>query len=209
MGIMEDIHQAVVDGNVDAASTGVQSALSSKIDADEILNQALIPAMDLVGRKFGDGEYFIPQVLWAAKAMQGGMERLRPHFAEGRETEKGRIIIGTAKGDIHDIGKNLVGMMLEGAGFKIVDLGVDVDSTRFVEAAQAEKGQIIAISALLTTTMPTMEDVVSLVRERGLSTKVMVGGAPLDQAFCDEIGADAYGTDAVDAVRKAREILGV
>ena len=209
MGIMEDIHQAVVGGNVESASAGVESALSSGTDADDILNQALIPAMDLVGRKFGEGEYFIPQVLWAAKAMQGGMNLLRPHFADGRDTEKGRIIIGTAKGDIHDIGKNLVGMMLEGAGFKIVDLGVDVDSARFVQAAREEQGQIIAISALLTTTMPTMSDVVAGVREQGLSTLVMVGGAPVDQAFCDEIGADAYGTDAVDAVRKARELLSV
>ncbi len=208
MGTMEDIHQAVVEGKVEEVGAGVETALSSGTAADDILNQALVPAMDLVGEKFGEGEYFIPQVLWAAKAMQAGMELLRPHFAEDRETDKGRIIIGTAKGDIHDIGKNLVGMMLEGAGFQVVDLGVDVDPVRFVDAAEEHNGRIIAVSALLTTTMPAMEDVVKLVRERGLNTKVMIGGAPVDEAFREEIGADGYGTDAVDAVRKARVFMG-
>lgn len=207
MGTMEDIYQAVVEGKVDDAAAGIESAISSGTDVDEILNQALVPAMDLVGEKFGEGEYFIPQVLWSAKAMQAGMDLLRPLFAEGRDTDKGRIIIGTAKGDIHDIGKNLVGMMLEGAGFKVVDLGVDVDPARFVETAVDQKGRIIAVSALLTTTMPAMSDVVALVRERGMDTKVIIGGAPVDEAFREEIGADGYGTDAVDAVRKVRELL--
>lgn len=207
MGTLEEIYQAVVDGNVEGTSDRVAKALSSSSSADDILNQALVPAMDLVGERFGEGEYFIPQVLWSAKAMQAGMELLRPHFAEDRDTDKGRIVIGTAKGDIHDIGKNLVGMMLEGAGFQIVDLGVDVDPSRFVDAAQDQNGRVVAVSALLTTTMPAMEHVVSLIRERGLDIKVLVGGAPVDQAFCDEIGADAYGTDAVDAVRKVRELI--
>ena len=207
MGVMEEIYQAVVEGRVEDAAAGVESAISADTDADEVLNRALVPAMDLVGEKFGEGEYFIPQVLWAAKAMQAGMDLLRPHFAEGRATDKGRIVIGTAKGDIHDIGKNLVGMMLEGAGFKVVDLGVDVEPARFVDTAEQENGRIIAVSALLTTTMPAMADVVSLVRERGLDIKVMIGGAPVDEDFREEIGADGYGTDAVDAVRKVRELL--
>ena len=207
MGVMEEIYQAVVEGRVEDTAAGVESAISEDTDADEVLNRALVPAMDLVGEKFGEGEYFIPQVLWAAKAMQAGMELLRPHFAEGRATDKGRIVIGTAKGDIHDIGKNLVGMMLEGAGFKVVDLGVDVEPVRFVDTAEQENGRIIAVSALLTTTMPAMADVVSLTRERGLNIKVMIGGAPVDEAFREEIGADGYGTDAVDAVRKVRELL--
>jgi len=207
VGVMEEIYQAVVEGRVEDAAAGVDSAISEDTDADEILNRALVPAMDLVGEKFGEGEYFIPQVLWAAKAMQAAMDLLRPHFAEGRDTDKGRIVIGTAKGDIHDIGKNLVGMMLEGAGFKVVDLGVDVDPARFVDTAEQEKGRIIAVSALLTTTMPAMADVVSMVRERGLDAKVVIGGAPVDEAFREEIGADGYGTDAVDAVRKVRELL--
>lgn len=207
MGIMEDIYQAVVEGKVEDACAGVEAALSSGTDADEILNRALVPAMDLVGEKFGEGEYFIPQVLWAAKAMQAGVNLLRPHFAEGRDEDKGRIVIGTAKGDIHDIGKNLVGMMFEGAGFQVMDLGVDVDPGRFVDAAQEHNARIIAVSALLTTTMPAMGDVVAIVRERGLNTRVMIGGAPVDEAFCEEIGAHGYGTDAVDAVRKARALM--
>ncbi|MGD8386677.1 MAG: corrinoid protein [Desulfobacteraceae bacterium] len=207
MGILEEIYQAVVDGNVEGTADGVKKALGSNSNADDVLNQALVPAMDLVGEKFGEGEYFIPQVLWSAKAMQAGMDLLRPHFSEDRRTDKGRIVIGTAKGDIHDIGKNLVGMMLEGAGFQIVDLGVDVDPKQFVDTAEDQDGRVVAISALLTTTMPTMESVVSLIRERGLDIKVLIGGAPVDQAFCDEIGADAYGTDAVDAVRKVRELM--
>ena len=207
MGTLEEIYQGVVDGNVEGTADRVAKALSSSSSADDILNRALVPAMDLVGEKFGEGEYFIPQVLWSAKAMQAGMELLRPHFTEDRDAYKGRIVIGTAKGDIHDIGKNLVGMMLEGAGFQIVDLGVDVDPRRFVDAAQDQNGRVVAVSALLTTTMPAMENVVSLIRERGLDIKVLVGGAPVDQAFCDEIGADAYGTDAVDAVRKVRELI--
>ncbi len=207
MGVMEEIYQAVVEGRVEDASAGVEAALSSSTDPDEVLNRALVPAMDLVGKKFGEGDYFIPQVLWAAKAMQAGMNLLRPHFAEGRDTDRGRIVIGTAKGDIHDIGKNLVGMMLEGAGFKVLDLGVDVEPARFVDTAEQENGRIIAVSALLTTTMPAMADVVSMVRERGLEAKVVIGGAPVDEVFRDEIGADGYGTDAVDAVRKVRELL--
>jgi len=209
VGHIEEIYQAVVGGNVDAASEGVQKAVDAQTDADEILNKAMVPAMDLVGEKFGEGEYFIPQVLWSAKAMQAGMEILRPLFAEDQKMDKGSIVIGTSKGDIHDIGKNLVAMMLEGAGFKIVDLGVDVDPARFVETAEQEGSAVIAVSALLTTTMPAMKEVVSLVRERRLGTKVVIGGAPVDQGFCDEIGADAYGTDAVDAVKKIRSLLGV
>ena len=207
MGTLEEIYQAVVEGNVEGTAVGVKTALASNSNADDVLNQALVPAMDLVGEKFGEGEYFIPQVLWSAKAMQAGMDLLRPHFAEDRRADKGRIVIGTAKGDIHDIGKNLVAMMLEGAGFQIVDLGVDVGPDQFVDTAQAQDGRVVAISALLTTTMPTMESVVSLIRERGLDIKVIIGGAPVDQTFCDEIGADAYGTDAVDAVRKVRELI--
>jgi 5-methyltetrahydrofolate--homocysteine methyltransferase len=204
---MEDIYQAVLEGRVDDVAGLVESALASGVSAEEILNRAMITAMDLVGKKFGDGEYFIPQVLWSAKAMQAGMDLLRPLFADSADSDRGKVIIGTARGDIHDIGKNLVGMMLEGAGFNVVDLGVDVDPVKFVETAVAENGRVIAVSALLTTTMPAMQDVVNLVRERGLDTKVIIGGAPVDETFREEIGADGYGIDAVDAVRKVRELL--
>ncbi|MFP3927865.1 MAG: corrinoid protein [Desulfobacteraceae bacterium] len=208
MSGIEAIHRAVLEGDVEGASDGIKEALSSGIGPEHILDESLVPAMDLVGEKFGQGEYFIPQVLWSAKAMQACMEILRPLFAEAEATEKGTVVIGTAKGDIHDIGKNLVGMILEGAGFKVVDIGVDVDPARFVETAAEHGGDIIAVSALLTTTMPSMEKVVGLVREQGLPAKVLIGGAPVDQSFCLEIGADAYGADAMEAVDKARELMG-
>lgn len=209
MSILEDIYSAVLEGKVDDAAEAVKKALDQQMNVDDILNQGLISAMDLVGERFGEGEIFIPQVLWSAKAMQAGMDLIKPHFETGGTAERGRIIIGTAKGDIHDIGKNLVAMMLEGAGFEVFDLGVDVDPEVFVEKAVEEKGHIIAMSALLTTTMQSMGDVVTILKERGLdSVKTIVGGAPVDEAFCREIGADAYGIDAVDAVKKVRALLG-
>ena len=209
MGLLEKIYDAVVEGKVDGAASGVAQALDSGVEVDDILNGSLIAAMDLVGEKFGEGEVFIPQVLWSAKAMQAGMDLLKRNFPEADQAGRGKIIIGTAKGDIHDIGKNLVAMMLEGAGFRVVDLGVDVAPEHFVEKAIEEKGNIIALSALLTTTMQSMGNVVALKKEKGLSSlKVMIGGAPVDEVFCHEIGADAYGIDARDAVRKARELLG-
>jgi 5-methyltetrahydrofolate--homocysteine methyltransferase len=172
------------------------------------LKKGLLAAMDLVGERFGEGEIFIPQVIWSAKAMQAGMDLLRPHFTEGQQGKSVRIIIGTAEGDIHDIGKNLVGMMLEGAGFEVVDLGVGVKPVQFVEKAVEEKADIIGVSALLTTTMMSMAEVVKLKNEKALSSvKVIIGGAPLSQDFCQEIGADAYGVDAMDAVVKVKELM--
>jgi 5-methyltetrahydrofolate--homocysteine methyltransferase len=206
---IKEIYNAVIEGKVEEASTGVRKALDSNIGVSEILNKALISAMDLVGERFGEGEIFIPQVLWSAKAMQAGMDLLKPRFAPSDHAAAGRVVIGTAKGDIHDIGKNLVAIMLEGAGFEVVDLGVDVPPERFVEKALEEKAQVIAMSALLTTTMQSMGEVVSRLKEKNLShVKVLIGGAPVDQAFCEEIGADAYGMDAVDGVRKVKGLLG-
>jgi 5-methyltetrahydrofolate--homocysteine methyltransferase len=209
LGKIEEIYDAVLEGKVEDAAAGVEDALNSGIEVDDILNRGLISPMDLVGQRFGEGEIFIPQVLWSAKAMQAGMEILKPRLSRTDQAERGRIIIGTAKGDIHDIGKNLVAMMLEGAGFKVFDLGVDVAPETFVEKALEEKGDIIALSALLTTTMQSMGDVVNLIKEKGLSSlKVIIGGAPVDEAFREEIGADAYGVDALEAVRKVRELVG-
>ena len=209
MGIIEEIFNAVVEGKVDEVSGGVKQALGSGIEADDILHKSLISAMELVGERFGEGEVFIPQVLWSAKAMQAGMGLLKPHFSATDQADRGRVIIGTAKGDIHDIGKNLVAMMLEGAGFEVFDLGVDVEPETFIEKAMGERGDIVAVSALLTTTMQSMGDVVALKNEKELSSlKVLIGGAPVDVEFCREIGADAYGIDAMDAVRKAKEMLG-
>jgi 5-methyltetrahydrofolate--homocysteine methyltransferase len=208
MGLLEKIYDAVVEGKVDDAARGVEQALDSGAEADDILNKSLIGAMDLVGEKFGEGEVFIPQVLWSAKAMQAGMDLLKRNFSSVDQAGRGKIIIGTAKGDIHDIGKNLVAMMLEGAGFRVFDLGVDVASEDFVEKAIEENGNIIALSALLTTTMQSMREVVTLIKDKGLfSLKVLIGGAAVDEEFCQDIGADAYGVDARDAVRKARALL--
>jgi len=207
--ILNDIYQAVLEGKLEETSSGVQKALDEKVGANEILNKALIPAMDLVGEKFGEGEIFIPQVLWSAKAMQSGMDLLKPHFESADRADTGKVVIGTAKGDIHDIGKNLVGILLEGSGFQVYDLGVDVAPERFIEKAVEEKADVIAMSALLTTTMQSMGEVVSLLKRKNLSRiKVIIGGAPVDQSFCEEIGADAYGMDAMDGVKRVRGLLG-
>jgi len=210
VGILEDVYNAVIEGKVEDAAAGVEQGLNSGITVDDLLKKGLLSAMDLVGERFGEGEIFIPQVIWSAKAMQAGMDLLRPHFTEGQQQKSARIIIGTAQGDIHDIGKNLVGMMLEGAGFEVVDLGVDIKPEQFVEKAVEEKADIIAVSALLTTTMMSMAEVVSLKNEKALSSlKVIIGGAPLSLNFCKEIGADAYGVDAMDAVAKVKELMGL
>ena len=204
---VKQILDAVVNGRVEEAPGFVKEAMDRGISVDEILNKGLIAAMDFVGERFGEGEIFIPQVLWSAKAMQASMDLLRPHLSSAGGKGMGRIVVGTAQGDIHDIGKNLVAIMLEGAGFEVIDLGVDVAAERFVEQAAANKADVIAISALLTTTMGSMSDVVASLKEKGLSSiKVLVGGAPVDQAFCDEIGADAYGVDAMDGVRRVKEL---
>ena len=210
MGVLEDVYDAVLNGKVEDAATGVEQGLKTGIAVDDILKKGLLAAMDLVGERFGNGEMFIPQVIWSAKAMQGGMELLRAHFTESEQGHSTRIVIGTAEGDIHDIGKNLVGMMLEGAGFEVVDLGVGIKPEQFIEKAVEEKADIIGVSALLTTTMMCMADVVKLRNEKGLSAlKVIIGGAPLSQDFCNEIGADAYGVDAMDAVVKVKQLMGL
>jgi 5-methyltetrahydrofolate--homocysteine methyltransferase len=208
VGILEDVYSAVIDGKVDDAAAGVEQGLNDGITVDDLLKKGLLAAMDLVGERFGEGDIFIPQVIWSAKAMQAGMDLLRPHFTEDQQGKSARIIIGTAEGDIHDIGKNLVGMMLEGAGFEVVDLGVGVKPEQFIEKAVEEKADIIGVSALLTTTMMSMAEVVKLKNEKGLSSlKVIIGGAPLSLNFCKEIGADAYGVDAMDAVVKVKELM--
>lgn len=211
MGILEDIYNAVIDGKVEDAAAGVEQGLSEGIAVDDILKKSLLAAMDLVGERFGEGDIFIPQVIWSAKSMQAGMDLLRPHFTESQQGQSVKIIIGTAQGDIHDIGKNLVGMMFEGAGFEVIDLGVDIKPDQFVDKAVEEKADIIAVSALLTTTMVSMGEVVSIKNEKGLSSslKVIVGGAPLSNDFCKEIGADAYGVDAMDAVAKVKDLMGL
>ena len=185
----------------------VQAHLDQGTDALTILDQALIAAMDEVGRRFSKGIFFVPEMLMAAEAMRAGLEVLRPHLASADIKAKGTIIIGTVKGDIHDIGKNLVSMMLECAGFNVIDLGVDVSKDKFLAAAEKYQAQIIAFSALLTTTMAEMEAVVADVRSRGGGLKTLVGGAPVTASFADEIGADGYSPDAAGAVVVARSLI--
>ena len=206
MTILESIYKAVTEGKVDDAAQGVEQALEAGVQVDEILNKGLVAAMDVVGERFAEGDLFIPQVLWSAKAMQAGMELLSAHFSVQGQGLRGTVVIGTVKGDIHDIGKNLVAMML-GASFRVVDLGVDVAPETFVERAAAEKAQVLGMSALLTTTMQSMAEVVELLKEHNLGEmRVIVGGAPVSQSFCEEIGAHAYGLDAMDAVQKVRDL---
>ncbi len=183
-------------------------ALDSGIPARSILEGALLPAMDVVGEKFKTGELFIPHVLMAAKAMKTGMDLLRPSLVSGDLSSKGTVVLGTVKGDLHDIGKNLVKMMMEGKGLSVIDLGVDVPAEKFIDSALQNNAAIIGCSALLTTTMSEMKKVVELVKGRNLSLKVMIGGAPVTQNYCDLIKADIYTPDAVTAAEAAVRAIG-
>jgi 5-methyltetrahydrofolate--homocysteine methyltransferase len=200
-----------MEGNAQGAATHVQAALDADVAPGEILNQGCIAAMGEVGRLFEEGEMFVPEMLIAARAMQAGMNILKPHLAEGEITSAGKVVIGTVAGDLHDIGKNLVGMMMEGAGFEIVDLGTDVSADAFVGAVKEHNPDLIGMSALLTTTMPSMTATVEALTEAGLrdQVKVLIGGAPVTQTFADEIGADGFAPDASSATRKAKELLAV
>jgi 5-methyltetrahydrofolate--homocysteine methyltransferase len=208
---VESLVQSVIRGDLQGAAALTQKALDGGADPQEILDKALIVAMDGVGEKFAQGTIFVPQMLRSAKTMQHCVTLLKPHFEGGGMTTKGRIIMGTVKGDLHDIGKNLVAMMLEGAGFQIIDLGVDVSADAFVSAVNAEEGQIIGMSALLSVTMPAMSATVTALTDAGLrdKVKVMIGGAPVTAEFAAEIGADCYAPDAGSAVVEAKRLLGV
>ena len=206
---LEDLFQAVINGDLDAAISGVQGALDANMPASEILREGLIDPMGEIGRLFEEGEAFVPEMLIAARAMKGGLELLRPHLVEADIQPVGKVVIGTVRGDLHDIGKNLVAMMLEGAGFEVIDLGVDVDPEEFVEAARKLKPDILAMSALLTTTMPSMEKTVGILRDTGVfdGGKVIVGGAPVTPDYADEINADGFATDASRAATLAISYL--
>jgi len=205
---LEEIYQNVIAGQAPAVEAGVNEALNQGVPADEILKKSLIAAMDEVGRRFEEGEFFVPEMLIAARAMQAGLGILKPQLAEGGIEAAGKVAIGTVKGDLHDIGKNLVAMMLEGAGFEVNDLGVDVSSDDFVKAVQ-DGAQVVGMSALLTTTMSTMQDTVKALQAAGLreKTKVIIGGAPVTEAYAKQIGADAYAPDASSATRTVRQLL--
>jgi 5-methyltetrahydrofolate--homocysteine methyltransferase len=207
---IEAIYQAVMEGNAKEAATLVQATLDAGIPPSDILNKGCIAAMGEVGRLFEEGEMFVPEMLIAARAMQAGMNVLQPHLAEGEITSAGKVVIGTVAGDLHDIGKNLVGMMMEGSGFEIVDLGTDVSADAFVGAVKAHNPDLIGMSALLTTTMPSMRATIEALTEAGLrdQVKVLIGGAPVTQTFANEIGADGFAPDASSATRKAKELMG-
>ena len=209
MAGIQEVYALVEKGKAKLIANAVQEALDAGCDPTEILNDGMIKAMDAVGEKFKNGEIFVPEMLVAARAMKKGVEVLKPHLATGAAGAAGKVIIGTVAGDLHDIGKNLVSMMLESAGFEVIDLGVDVPKEKFVEAYEANPDtKIICCSALLTTTMPALKDAVALINEASFrpNVKVMVGGAPITQAFADEIGADAYTEDAASCAKKAREL---
>jgi len=209
--ILQKIASNLYEGENKEVAALVQQALDQGLTPGEILEGGLIAGMDQVGKDFKAGELFVPEVLIAARAMHAGMDLLRPLLAEGEAISAGKYVIGTVKGDLHDIGKNLVKMMLEGAGFEMIDLGTDVKPTSFVAAVREHQPQLMGMSALLTTTMVQMKATVEALEEAGLrdSVKIMVGGAPVTAAFADEIGADAYAPDAATAVDVARSLTGV
>lgn len=206
---LEKIFEGILDGNANLVVAEVQKALDAGMGPADILNQGMIAAMGEVGRLFEEGEYFVPEMLIAARAMQKGLEILKPHLSEADVQSPGKVAIGTVKGDLHDIGKNLVAMMLEGAAFEVIDLGTDVSPERFIQAVRENGAQIIAMSALLTTTMPNMKNTIEALKEAGLrdKVKVMIGGAPVTQNYADQIGADGFAEDASRAVAKARSLL--
>ncbi len=208
MSILDNISSALQQGRVPKVKEYVQQALDEGIPAGEILEQGLLSGMNIIGEKFKNNEVFVPEVLIAARAMTKGTEILRPHLVSAGIEEKGTIVIGTVKGDLHDIGKNLVRMMMEGKGLKVIDLGVDVPTENFLEAAREHNAQIIACSALLTTTMGEMRNIVEAVEASELKgkVKVMIGGAPITQAYCDQIGADCYTPDAATAADAALDL---
>jgi 5-methyltetrahydrofolate--homocysteine methyltransferase len=204
------LKQAVIDGNADLTGALVQAALAQGKSAKEILEDALLPGMAVVGERMKSGECFIPEVLLSARVMQGALDTLRPMLAEGEGGSLGTVVIGTVEGDLHDIGKNLVGMMLAGAGFEVVNLGTGVTTQQFVAAVKEHGARIVGMSALLTTTIPRMKETIDALAAAGLrdKVKVMIGGAPVTQAFSDEIGADGYGANAGAAVDRAKALVG-
>jgi 5-methyltetrahydrofolate--homocysteine methyltransferase len=202
--------ESLIAGNIDEVVNLTKEALDGGAAPVDILDQGLLAGMDVVGQRFKAEEMFIPEVLRCAKCMHGAMEILRPLLAETGAESIGTIVIGTVKGDLHDIGKNLVGMMFEGAGFNVVDLGIDKEPQMFVDAIKEHKAKLIGMSALLTTTMPKMGETINAIKEAGIrdQVKILVGGAPITSSFAEEIGADGYASNAASAVEKGKELVG-
>jgi len=209
MSLLDEINRSTIEGDGDKVEELTRQALDQGVEVKTILNEGLIAAMDVVGQRFESGELFIPEMLIAAEAMTRGLNVLRPLFAESGIKPQGTVVIGTIKGDVHDIGKSLVSMMMGGAGFKMIDLGVDVSPEQFVKLVKEEEAQLVGMSALLTTTLPSMKATIDALEEAGLRDKVktLIGGAPVTQEYADKIGADGYAPDAARAVKKAKELV--
>lgn len=208
---IKEIYDAVMEYDEEEVARLVQAEVDAGADIEKILNEGMIGALDVIGEKFSAGTLFVPEMLMAAEAVQAGLEIVRPLLVNSNVKSAGTVVLGTVKGDLHDIGKNLVGMMFEGSGFKLIDLGVDVDPEEFISAAQENDADIIALSGLLTTSMPEMEKTVAAIsaanESRNLNVKVLVGGPPVNAEFAKRIGADGYSIDAPRAVEDARALL--
>jgi corrinoid protein of di/trimethylamine methyltransferase len=209
MGEASKLYEAILNGDAKTSAAVTKEALDGGADPLELVNQQMIPAMDEAGKRFECEEYFVPELLLAARAMKASLQLIRPLLVARGAEPAGRVVIGTVKGDLHDIGKNLVASMLEGGGFEVVDLGADVTPERFVSAVQERNANVVCLSALLTVTMPSMKAVVEALKSAGVRdrVKVLVGGAPVTQRFAEQIGADAYGESATAAVNLARRLV--
>lgn len=211
MADLSALAENLINGKANEVKELTQKALDDGVPPGEILNEGLIKGMNVVGERFKNNEFYVPEVLIAARAMHAGMDILKPKLVESGVEPIGKVLLGTVKGDLHDIGKNLVAMMLEGAGFEVIDLGIDVPPEKFVQAVNEQGGDVIAMSALLTTTMTQMKTTLEALEEAGVKGKVktLIGGAPVTQNYADEIGADGYARDAASAADKAKELLGI
>jgi len=207
--IISEIHANILEGDTNSLKTNIQAALGADIPASLILNVGMIAAMTEVGHLFESGEYFIPEMLVSANTMQAGLALLEPHLKNSERTVAGKVVIGAVKGDLHDIGKNLVSIMLEGTGFEVIDLGTDVPPEKFIDALREHDAQILALSALLTTTMPFIKVTIDALNAAGLhgKVKVMIGGAPVTQDYADQVGADGFAPDASRAVVTAKALI--
>jgi 5-methyltetrahydrofolate--homocysteine methyltransferase len=207
MADLKSLADAVIKGDQNTAMEITKAALEEGTEAKNVLKEGLIAGMDVVGARFKNNEIYIPEVLIAARAMKMAMQILEPELIKAGVEPVGKFVIGTVQGDLHDIGKNLVAMMLKGAGFEVIDLGVDVGPEKFVEQVKAKSVHLVGMSALLTTTMPGMEKTIKALKEAGVSTKIMIGGAPVTQSYADKIGADGYAADAASAVDLAKSLV--
>jgi 5-methyltetrahydrofolate--homocysteine methyltransferase len=209
MADLKRLYEAVLNGDAKSATEITQQALADGVDPLTLVNEQMVPAMDEVGRRFEANEYFVPELLISARAMKASLELIRPLLTARGDQPAGRVAIGTVKGDLHDIGKNLVASLLEGGGFEVIDLGVNVDPAKFIEAVQSGRANIVAMSALLTTTMPAMKTTIEALKQAGVrnNVKVLIGGAPITQKYADEIGADGYSENAVGAVALAKRAV--